>query len=151
MNNIPQRELRLRRAQTLKELSQLYFLKKEIADDEKRLEKLNKEKPVPGQNLTGMPGGGNSQNYMDKYLEDIEDLEAIISAKRIQCIHERNRIERFIADIPDSRTRLIFTYRFVDCLSWDGCAAKMGEGYNTGKNLSNICYRYIDKINKSKS
>jgi hypothetical protein len=131
---------------TLKELSQLYHLNREIEMDQRRLEELRVKASSPsGPNLTGMPGGGNSlDSRLDRYIAEIVDLEAIISAKVTLCIHERSRLERYIADIPDSLTRQIFTFRFVSGLSWEQVAAQIG-GYNTAKNLSNICYRYIEK------
>lgn len=133
---------------TLKELSQLYYLNREIEMDKDRLEKLRALVSGPsGPNLTGMPGGGGRENRLERYIAEIVDLEAIISAKVTQCLHERGRLERYIADIPDSLTRQVFTLRFINGLSWDQCAAHIG-GMNTGKNLSNICYRYIKRSNK---
>ncbi len=130
---------------TLKELSQLYFLKSEIEMHERRLEELRTKLSQPSSpNFSGMPRGSRCEGRLEQYIAEIVDLEAIISAKKIQCLHEQNRLERYIADIPDSLTRQIFTYRFVEFLTWDECAAKI-PGANTGKNLSNICYRYIKK------
>ena len=40
-------------------------------------------------------------------------------------------------------TRLIFTYRFVDCLSWQKVAEAVGGG-NTEGSVKMICYRYLD-------
>lgn len=135
---------------TLKELSQLYYLNREIEMDKERLERLRSLAYTPsGPNLTGMPGGGDRENRIERYIAEIVDLEAIISAKVTQCFHERSRLERYIADIPDSLTRQIFTLRFINGLSWEACAAHIG-GSNTWKNLSNICYRYIKKTNGKK-
>ena len=134
---------------TLKELSQLYYLNREIEADKARLEELKAELSSPsGSKITGMPKGSSGENKLERYIAEIVDLEAIISAKITQCLHERNRLERYIADIPDSLTRQIFTLRFINGLSWDACAAHLGWA-NTWKNLSNICYRYIDKSNKT--
>lgn len=128
---------------TLKELSQLYHLTREVKMDKDRLEKLREKIAAPSiPKLTGMPSGGGEGDSLARYIAEIVDLEAIISAKLTQCMHERNRLERYIAGIPDSLTRQIFTLRFVDGLTWEECAARIGCG-NTWKNLSNICYRYI--------
>lgn len=130
----------------LKDLSQLYYLNREIENDKRRVDELRqKATGISGGNLEGIPGGGNFESRVERYIAEIVDLEAIISAKMTQCIHEQKRIERYIADIPDSLTRQIFTLRFVDGLLWKDVAAKMGSG-NTWKNLSNICYRYIEKV-----
>lgn len=136
---------------TLKELSQLYYLNREIEIDQERLEALRARASAPGSpSYDGMPKSPSFDNRLERLCAEIIDLEAIISAKVIQCVHERNRLERYIADIPDSLTRQIFTLRFVNGLTWDACAAHIG-GMNTGKNLSNICYRYIKSTNKSET
>lgn len=134
---------------TLKELSQLYYLNREIEQDELRLQELQARATQVTQQTSGMPRGGGDQQKIERYVADIIDLKAIIAAKQQQCIHEQSRLERYIADIPDSLTRQIFTLRFVNGLSWDACAAHLGTA-NTWKNLSNICYRYIKKTNENK-
>ncbi len=128
---------------TIRELSQLYYLKREIEMHKARLERLREKIVAPSiPKLTGMPGGGGGGDSLTRYIAEVVDLEAIISAKLIQCMHEQNRLERYIEGIPDSLTRQIFILRFVDGLTWEDCAARIGCG-NTWKNLSNICYRYI--------
>ena len=136
---------------TLKELSQLYYLNREIEMDKERLEALRARASAPGSpNYDGMPKSPSYENRIERYIAEIVDLEAIISLKIQQCLHERNRLERYIADIPDSLTRQIFTLRFINGFTWDACAAHIG-GMNTGKNLSNICYRYIQRTNKNET
>lgn len=132
---------------TLKELKQLSHLKREIEEDEERLEELKTLALSPSASkLTGMPSGGDRENRLEVYTAEIIDLEAIISAKLKQCLHERNRLERYIADIPDSLTRQIFTLRFINGLSWVQVAYSIG-GNNTEDGVKKICYRYISKIN----
>lgn len=133
---------------TLKELSQLYYLNREIERDKERLEMLRVKASSPsGPNLSGMPGGGNSfDNRLERMCAEIIDLEAIIAAKITQCLHERNRLERYIADIPDSLTRQIFTLRFINGLNWVQVAASLGN--NTPDSARMTCNRYIAKTNK---
>lgn len=134
---------------TLKELSQLYYLNREIERDKKRLEELKANAcSLSGPNLTGMPGGGSfSGSTIDRQIAEIVDLESIISAKITQCLHERNRLERYIADIPDSLTRQIFTLRFINGLSWWQVAYHVG-GFNTEDSVKKICYRFIERENE---
>lgn len=134
---------------TLKELSQLYYLNREIDSDIKRLEELKvRAISLRGSNITGMPSGGSfGGSSIERNAAEIADLEAIISAKITQCLHERSRLERYIADIPDSLTRMIFTLRFVNGMSWVQVAMHVGGGISkTGVQM--ICYRYIDKENE---
>lgn len=128
---------------TLKELSQLYYLDKEIELDRERLAELRADLLCPrSPDYDGMPRSPNPEPALERCIAEITDLEAVIRAKIEQRIYERSRLERYISDIPDSLTRQIFTLRFIEGLTWEDVAAKIG-GYNTAKNCSNICYRYI--------
>lgn len=137
---------------TLNELSQLYWLNREIEMDQERLAELEqKATSVSSPNLSGVPGGSNYfDNKIQRYVADIVDLQMIILAKQQQCIHERNRLERYIATIPDSLTRQIFTLRFVNGLPWLQVALHIG-GNNTEASVKMTCYRYIDKTNASEN
>ncbi len=130
---------------TLKELSQLYYLNREIEMDQQRLEELRTKAESPGSpRYDGMPKGTTTVSKVERYAAEIADLEAIIAAKQEQCIHERNRLERYINDIDDSLTRQIFTFRFVSGLPWPQVAAHIG-GNHTEKSVSKTCYRYLEK------
>lgn len=133
---------------TKKELSQLYWLNREIEMDTGRLRDLEAIASCPkAQRLDGMPHASGYGNVPVRCVAEIVDLKAIIAAKQQQCIHERNRLERYIADIPDSLTRQIFTLRFINGLSWYQVAAHIGGG-NTDDSVRMVCNRYIQKIGK---
>lgn len=127
---------------TKKELSQLFYLKKEIEMDQRRLADLE-VKALPGAvKMDGMPHGTGVSDKLARYAVEMADLRGIIEAKHKQCLYERNRLERYIADIPDCLTRQIFTYRFVDGLSWLQVARRIG-GDNTPDSVRMICDRYL--------
>ena len=133
---------------TLKELSQLYYLNREIERDQERLEELRAKASAPGaSNYDGMPKSPSFENRLERYIAEIVDLEAIIQAKITQCLHERNRLERYIAEIPDSLTRQIFQLRFINGLPWVQIAFSVG-GNNTEASVKMTCYRYIKKSNE---
>jgi len=135
---------------TLKELSQLYHLNREIEMDKKRLEELKAKVTNPSSpNITDMPSGGSCENRIERYVEEIVDIEAIISAKITQCLHERNRLERYIADIPNSKLRQIFALRFINGFSWVQIAFSIGNNC-TADSARMACKRYIAKSNKQK-
>lgn len=130
---------------TLKDLSQLYYLNREIEMDQRRLEELRAKAGSPGSpRFDGTPHSKSTVSKVERYAEEIADLEAIIAAKQEQCIHERNRLERYINNIDDSRLRMIFKLRFVNGLQWPQVAAHIG-GNNTVKSVSKACYRYLDE------
>lgn len=129
---------------TLKELSQLYYLNREIEMDQQRLWELE-ARALPGaQVITGMPHGSGVADIVGRYAAEIADLRGIIEAKCQRCLCERSRLERYIADIDDSFLRQIFTYRFVNGLPWSQVAACIGGGNKAGS-VSMMCYRYLDK------
>ena len=135
---------------TLKELSQLYYLNREIEMDQRRIEELRAKAESTNALLSDMPKSPNVESKLERYIAELVDLEMIIYAKQLRCIHERNRLERYINAIDDSLTRQIFALRFVNGLSWEQVAASIGGG-NTYKRASKICYRYLEKANEENS
>ena len=127
---------------TLKELSQLYYLNREIEMDKRRLQDLEVKAVSCSADLTGMPHASGVSDRVGRYAADIVDLKGIIEAKLQQCIYERSRLERFIVGIDDSLLRQIFTYRFVNGLPWEQVAACVGGG-NTPGSVKMMCYRYL--------
>lgn len=129
---------------TKKELSQYHWLQKEIKIDEERLSKLEQMAiSTKSPQMDGMPKGkGGTSSKTENYAAEIVDLQAIIASKRIQCIHEKQRLERFIAEIDDSLTRLIFTLRCAEGLSWKKVAIKIGSNM-TEHAARQIFSRYI--------
>ena len=133
---------------TVKELSQLYNLNREIEMDQKRLAELEAAVSGPrSMNMDGMPHAPGYNDTLGRTIAEIVDLKEIISAKQKQCLHERCRLERYIADIPDSLTRMIFTYRFVNGLSWWQVAYSVG-GNNTGDSVRMRVKRYLEENKK---
>lgn len=133
---------------TLKELSQLYHLNLEIENDQRRLEELEGKILSPSSpNLSGMPRSTVYNNKIESSVADLIDLKAIISAKQQQCIYEYSRLLGYITEIDDSLTREIFTFRFVNGLSWRQVALKIG-GNNTEESVKKICYRYLNNKNR---
>lgn len=132
---------------TVAELSQLYYLNREIEMDQRRLQELEGLAGSPsGPNLTGMPRASGVSSPVERYAAEIVDLKAIIAAKQLQCIHERNRLERYIADVDDSLTRWILTLRFINGLPWEQVALHIGGG-NTTEGVKKRCYRYLKATN----
>lgn len=135
---------------TVKELSQLYWLKREVAMDEKRLLELEELALSPKTpNYDGMPHAPSLDHdaVMVNTVEEILDLKAAILAKKLRCFKEQLRLEEYIASVPDSLTRQIFTLRFIECLSWAKVAARIGGG-NTDTAVRLRVYRYL-KLEKS--
>lgn len=127
----------------IKDLYSLRHLRREIELDRARLALLReKAEDPPSPNMSGMPHGESDGSRTQRYAEDIAELEYLIAQKIECCAAEQLRLERYIANIPESFTRQIFTLRFVEGLTWRQCAGRLGSG-NDEKNISLICYRYL--------
>lgn len=136
---------------TVKELSQLYWLTREIEADKRRLEELEQVAGAPSvSKLTGMPHSQNNDSKVEKLAAEIADLKTIIAARQIQCIHEQARLERWINGIKDSEIRQIFSLRFTEGLSWLDVADRMTALYErdfTDYAVKKRCYRYLKTKN----
>lgn len=131
---------------TKKELSQVYYLTKEIEDDERKLRELKKKaESLPSPSLTGMPRGKADGTRTERDRERIEKEEARIRKKKAEREAEREKILRYIESIPDCQLRLIFKKRFVELKSWSAVALACG-GNNTADSARKMCERFLKKI-----
>ena len=159
---------------TVKELSQLYWLNREIETDQERLDDLAKairgyqeklsslrrKASVPSSsNLSGMPHNPSQDNRIERYVGDIVDLERLIADKRktlseyamaiharqMLVIHERNELEQYINGIEDGYMRKIFYHRFIDGENWAQIAARLEKDGATEDSVKKRFYRYVRK------
>lgn len=127
---------------TLKELSQLYHLNREIKQYENRIKELEALADGTSQNITGMPSGGGMIDKVGQIATDIAYYKSQIELNKQKCWNELNRLNAYIQSIDDSLTRQIFTLRFINGESWMGVADIIGSSEYSVKH---ICYRYINK------
>ncbi len=125
---------------TKKELSQLYYLNREIRQLKERREFLASQAEKVTSVITDMPRGGIRQDIKDELI----DLIDLLALREKQCLIEQSRIERYISDIPDSLTRQVFALRFINGMSWRQVAFSVGGG-NTEDSVKKIAYRFLDK------
>ena len=133
---------------TLEELSQLYYLNREIERDKARLEELYVKAGCDGQRIpeiTGVSGAlGVTTDKMAKYVAEIVDLKGIIEANIQRCFYELNRLNRYINDVDNAQIRLILSLRFINGLSWRQVAASIG-GNSTEDSVRMACMRFLQK------
>lgn len=158
---------------TVKELSKLYWLNREVelnrrqlADLEAEIERDKQElyflrrdlDGLASPKLDGMPHGSDVHSPVENTVEHIMTLEtalsqkhdalvnltARISARQTLIILERDRLEQYIETVTDSNLRQVFTLRFINGLSWDQVAASIGPGY-LAETVRKSCYRYLRK------
>ena len=106
----------------MQELSTLYYLNKEIDMDRRRLMELEAD--------------GSAE---------ADVVWRIIKEKQRKNMVEREKLERWIAEIPDSLTRQVFTLRFVHDMTWLQVAVAVGGG-NTEDSVRMLAKRYVRKF-----
>ena len=74
----------------------------------------------------------------------IADTERKIKNKLLELELARSEIIRYIMDIDDCQTRLIFKLRCLDHMTWNEVADKVG-GMNSEYSVKKRFYRYLEK------
>ena len=126
------------------ELSQIYYLNREIKMWQKELERLECQSLLKGQQLSGMPGGGGSSDKVGDLAVKKTDIQLIIEGKLKEIQLQRERIIGYISSIEDSMMRQIVFYRNVSCMSWRQVAMEIG-GDNTEEGIKKIYQRFLKK------
>lgn len=156
---------------TVKELSKLYRLNREVELNMRQLERLEAERDederllqelrqtigdVSSPALSDMPKAQNVGNPTESAVlrvvqlesniqrkhEAVLDMRVIISTRQTLCLLERKRLEEYINTVDDSLLRQIFTLRFVNGLPWEQVAFSIGKEYK-GETARKLCYRYL--------
>lgn len=111
---------------TKKELSQLYWLNREIEDEKRKLEELEAAAGGCTQSITGLPHVGGAGNKIGDLAILIAEQRDLIRLLVKQSVIEYNRLNRYITQVEDAQMRLILSLRYVDGLSWQQVALRMG-------------------------
>lgn len=126
---------------TRRELSQLYYLRREINSDRERLAKLEAAATSTSPSNGGGGGSGTPTDRTSLAVE-IAALKDLIYEKICREEKELLRLMNYISGVEDSLTRQILTARFVDNLSWTAVAIRVGGG-NTATTVRQRCNRFL--------
>ena len=69
--------------------------------------------------------------------------KATLASLEMELMEHLNKVEEFIASVDDSRMRRIITLRFIDNLSWNKVADRIG-GNNTEDSVKKAFYRFME-------
>lgn len=69
--------------------------------------------------------------------------KATLASLELELMEMLNQVEEFIASVDDSRMRRIITLRFIDNLSWNKVADRIG-GNNTEDSVKKAFYRFME-------
>ena len=127
---------------TLKELSQLYYLNREIEDLKFKISELEAKATDTSVKITGMPHSAGAGDKIGRAVAELDYYRAKLTDRLERCRIELIRLNDYISACPDSLTRQILTYSFVNGLSWNQVAANVGMSA-TEYSVKHIAYRYI--------
>ena len=112
---------------TARELKNLYYLKKEIKEQQRRLAELEAAATNCSTEITGLPSGKGISDKVGKYAAKIADLKTILEQNLEKNFCELNRLEKFIKSLENSEMRTILTLRYSQGFSWKQIAESMGN------------------------
>ena len=130
---------------TLHDLSQLLYLRREIAVEQRRLEELEKAVEIQHLSLPDIPD--ICWQLMDNgTLQEIERCKQLIEQCMKKSIQEYKKLIVYISKIDDSMIRQIIFLRFIQGLTWVQVASEIGGG-NSPDSIRMMVKRYLAKCN----
>ena len=133
-----------------RELSQLYFLNKDIEWRRQKVEQLENEAQRVTTQLSDMPKGGGFQDRLSKLVAQIVDEKKMILFKLEEIQIERRRLEYYISSIAEPKIRVYMQCRYLDGLSWQQVANRSGNDV-TGDGARKTIERYLKEERENKN
>lgn len=129
---------------TQKELSQLYWLRKEIMREQKRLEELEHAARGDVANIVGLSPIKGMEDIQHSYALFLTEERDLMKRKLEQLLTEYTSLDQYIASVNDSVMRQILGLRYRDGYSWVQVAARLGGG-NTADGVRMMQKRFLRK------
>lgn len=126
---------------TIRELSQLYYLNREISDLKLKIAEIEAKATDTSVKITGMPHAPTAGDKIGKLIAELDYYKSTLNNRLEQCRLELIRLNDYISKCDDSLTRQILTYRFVNGLPWTQVAASIGGTSEYA--VKQTAYRYI--------
>ena len=129
---------------TLKELSQLHYLKLLISRYRDELQEIEDTLGLGAMNYDGMPRNPSPKNKIEILTARKVDIQRELERLEAEEQRIKTELEHIIGEIGDYQIRIILLRRFVDLMDWEAVADDLG-GKNTGDSVKKMCYRFIKK------
>ena len=129
---------------TKKELKNLYYLKKEIVAQKKRIKELENLATSCTAKVTELTNKTEVIDKVGNYAVEIADLKRLLDLNLKKRFYELVRLDKFIQTIDDPLIRLIAIYRFEKDMSWTQIAIALG-GNNKAESVTKKIYRYLKR------
>ena len=111
----------------IERLSQLRHLKREVDELSQRIGELEERAMGGSARPMGMLRSGRLDDRVARAAASLADLRDRMARRRLDCLEELGRLYAFIDDLPNSQLRQIFAARYIDGLSWQNVAWRIGE------------------------
>lgn len=110
---------------TVKELSELYYIEKEIVQIQTEIKNLKEKNFYKKPSLSEWIKGSRSYNQVLLYLEQEEELNQVLLYQLMQLQQKRKEIEKFLESIVDAEDRLILRLRIINQMTWQEIANEL--------------------------
>lgn len=111
----------------VRRLNQLNALKREVDDLSQRIAQLELEAQGGASRLSGLPRGSGRVDRLAELVVKIEGVRDRMERRRLDCMEELGRLYDFIDRVDNSQLRQILSARYIDGLSWQDVAWRIGE------------------------
>lgn len=101
---------------------------------------------IQGFNIEGVPTREYERKKTDLFSKKLllNQRKSTLEILEFDLMQKTNEVEEFIASVDDSRIRRIINLRFIENLSWNKVADKIGGG-NTEDGIKKTFYRFMEK------
>lgn len=127
---------------TNRELSQLYYLNREIVCLRQQIAAIESRAESVTQVLSDMPRGSGTADKVSRAAVTLAAIRDKYHAKMLEASAEHRLLLDYIDGIEDSMMRQIMQYRHISGMSWAAVAAHIGGG-NTADSVRMAHDRYL--------
>lgn len=131
---------------TRKELSEIYYLDKELKRCERMLSNLIESSQIKAQTIDGMPiqhCNGTSDKVSETAIKVIAHADMVIEYKN-KIKDKKMEIDKWIMSLDDFYLKQIVYYRCIELMDWEKVADMLGGG-NTAAGCRMYFNRHIKK------
>lgn len=116
---------------TREELEEIFHIRKEIQDLEKRISRIEKQSTMVADAVQkGYKRRAIIYGVDVKRAYKLQSNYERLKKFKIQLVDKEKEIENYIEIIPFSEIRQIFRYRYLDGMNWIQVAHQMNSKYN---------------------
>lgn len=125
---------------TVEELSEIYYINKEIKSLQLELAQLQQKNFYKNNIMSDMPRGGEAKEASFEYVNQVMELEDLLNYSLRKLQYQRRKVEEFLNTVEDAELRLIMRLRAVNNMRWEDIGRELGMERTT---VSKKFYKYF--------